>query len=199
MLHKLTALLGEILVFFLCYFRQQIALPCSNRVQCCCFSCTIWTLHIWWSLKPPSRNIPSSEPSVSCFAFHSNFSLRLAERARPSTFFWLIIFVRGVGSRGGGEKEKREVASPEFPLSRSQAKPYAEQQQAEKTVLYCFRAAGNKSLPETQQTAITHRREECQSAAQPLSCQNAAELLCGKFWNTSVNFFSLFLSVDQSD
>lgn len=128
------------------------------------------------------------------FVFHSNLSLRLAKRARPSTFFWLIIFIRGSGERGRKRRRRgrQEVASPEFyPLALLQAKkPYAEQQQAEKTALYCFRAAGNESLPETQQTAITHRWDECQSAAQPLSCQNAAELLCGKFWNTPVIFFS---------
>ncbi|KAK2919091.1 hypothetical protein Q8A73_003462 [Channa argus] len=40
------------------------------------------------------------------------------------------------------EKKKQEVASLEFPLLCLQAKAYTEQQQAEKTVLYCFRPAG---------------------------------------------------------
>lgn len=54
----------------------------------------------------------------------------------------------GGGEAGGG---KSGVS-----LSLLQAKAYAAQQQAEKTILYCFRPAGKVSLPETQQTTITH-------------------------------------------
>jgi len=47
-----------------------------------------------------------------------------------------------------------------------QARADTELQQAEKIVLYCFRAAGNESLPETLQTAIKRKWEKSQNAAQ---------------------------------
>ncbi|CAB1416941.1 unnamed protein product [Pleuronectes platessa] len=66
---------------------------------------------------------------------------------------------------GGGEEEGREggggagggKSRVSLSLSLSQARAYTEQRQAEKTMLYCFRPAGSVSLPETQQTTITHK------------------------------------------
>lgn len=77
------------------------------------------------------------------------------------------------GETGGGGEEEEEGDEEEeggggeagggksgVSLLLLQSKAYTEQQQAEKTVLYCFRPAGKVSLPETQQTTITQMGDE---------------------------------------
>lgn len=120
------------------------------------FYCTYWTRYIWKSLRPQSSQILIKESSVNFTQFSSDLSLRFWQQDLSRAHF-SESSQRGERG-GGGEREGGGEAEEEAGGGKSgvsllllQAKAYTEQQQAEKTVLYCFRPAGKVSLPETQQ------------------------------------------------